>query len=84
MSDKKIALEITKLHFNKENGIYCSYHYTDFYNKVLKELREFNDTFVKIDNLISEYDKRITTSEYIMNKLIDNIRNLLKGGVDNE
>ena len=79
MSDRELALEITRMYFDKRLERYTIDVFVGKYNCVLNELRNNNNVLSKIENLIQEYDKKIFIGQYETNQLIDNIRNLLKG-----
>ena len=81
MTDKKLALELTRMYCNhKDLNSECWYF--DAYKKFLENIRDYKSpsTLGKIEELIDEYDKKLTYCEMDLHRLIDNIRELVKGG----
>lgn len=81
MSDRELALELTKIYRN-HNKSSCSSHYFESYRNMLESIRKYKSpsTLGEIEELIDEYDKKLTYCESDLHRLIDNIRNLVKGG----
>lgn len=80
MNDRELALELTRIYCNRKD--FNSEHwYLDAYKKILENIKEYKSpsTLGKIEELIDEYDKKLTYCEKDLHRLIDNIRDLVKG-----
>lgn len=80
MNDRELALELTKMYRNNNKSSYPS-HYFESYRNMLESIRTYKSpsTLGKIEELIDEYDKKLTYCEMDLHRLIDNVRKLVKG-----
>lgn len=80
MSDRELALELTKLYKSHNKSNYSS-HYFESYRNMLEDIKEYKSKTVlpKIEELIDNYDSQLTYCEMDLHNLIDDIRKLVKG-----